>query len=313
MKISIVGAGALGSYIGGRLAAHGEEVTLVARGEHLRAIRTDGLRIEGVHGNFHVKPVAATDNAGSIGIVDVVVLATKTYDAEGAAASLVPMLGEHSLVLPVLNGVEHIPMLRDLVGQNRLIGGVAYIFSSVKEPGLISEFAGINKIIIGDFSQQTAERTRLFSDVCIKAGFQIEYTDDIMRELWHKFVVICAVAGVTSLLGKPVGHIMQDSLSRKVITDCMTEALEVAKAHEVSVAGDIIEQHLAYLDSLPPDSTSSMQRDLEAGKRLEVHSLNGSVVRLGGRVGIKTPVNDVIYVALKQHAVPKEGMNPKKV
>ena len=129
MKISIVGAGALGSYIGGRLAANGEEVTLVARGEHLRAIRTDGLRIEGVHGNFFVKPVAATDNAGDIGIVDVVVLSTKTYDVEGAAASLGPMLGEHSLVLPVLNGVEHVALLRDVVGQSRLIGGVAYIFS----------------------------------------------------------------------------------------------------------------------------------------------------------------------------------------
>jgi 2-dehydropantoate 2-reductase len=302
MRIAVVGAGGVGGYFGGRLAAHGEDVTFIARGAHLQAIRERGLRVAAHDGEFTVAPSRATDDPAEVRPVDVVMLAVKMWDVASAAAQMTPLVGEGTAVISLQNGVDAEEILAAHLGREHVVGGVAYIFAAIAEPGRIEQTGAMARLVVGELDGQRRARTTAFVDACRAAGIDITLTDDIQKELWSKFIYICALGGVTTLLRSSVGPILRDPDTRQLVVDTVREAERVGRAKGVCLDADIVDRGLAVAENQPSGAKSSMLHDLERGNRLEVAWLNGAVARIGDELGVPTPVNHVIYAALKLHA-----------
>lgn len=298
MKIAVIGAGGIGGYLGGLLARAGREVTFIARGEHLRAIRQRGLDIKSIHGDFHV-PARATDRPQEIGLVDLVLFAVKSYDTEPAAEATRPLVGPSTAVLSLQNGVENERILERILGRGRVLGGVVQTEAAILEPGVVVQSSPLRRVLFGELSGEHSERGMLVEQIFRHAGLDATLVDDVEVVLWNKFLFICALAGLTALGGTPIGPVLQDEDARETFVAVMREVAAVGRAHGVRLSPSVVEDTLTFAQGLPPQMKSSLQRDLERGRRLEIDALHGSVVRLGRAVGVPTPTNRAIYAALK--------------
>jgi 2-dehydropantoate 2-reductase len=300
MRIAIVGSGGVGGYFGGRLAATGAGVTFLARGAHLEALRTRGLRIDSPKGNAHLPHVNASDDPAAIGPVDIVFFAVKLYDTDGALALLPPLIGPETVVIGFQNGVESIDMLTRAVGPDHAAGGVAYVSAVIAEPGVIRHTA-MDRLIFGELDGSRSRRLEWLLEACRPAGFQATLSTDINVEIWTKFVRLSVLSGLTAVTRSPIGVIREDPELFAMLKTAVKEAMTVAHAKGVAVPESTVADVAAAYIALPPQAKSSMLEDLERGRRLELPWLSGAVVRIGREVGVDTPTHRFITAVLKPH------------
>ncbi len=302
MKIAIFGTGGVGGYYGARLAAAGEDVRFIARGAHLEAIRTRGLRIESANGDVHVQPADATDDPADIGPADLVMIAVKLYDTEAVAAACHALLGPETAVVSFQNGVTAMDTLSAAVGAHRVFGGLTYILATISRPGVIEHLGDMAKIRFGERDATRSARVEALEAACRRAGMDAAISDGITVDLWTKFAFLAPVSGVTSLVRLPLGPIRADPDTRALLRAAMAEAVAVAHAKGIQLPDDLAERHMAMVDGLPATMGSSMLHDLTHEKRLELPWLSGTVVRVGREAGVATPTHNTIAAALKLHA-----------
>jgi 2-dehydropantoate 2-reductase len=296
-----MGSGGVGGVFGARLAKGGADVVFVARGAHLEAMRKQGLRIEG--GDPLTLPkVNATDDPGSIGRVDMILFAVKLQDTESAARTLVPCIGPDTGLISFQNGVQKDDMLRPVVGNAALIGGVSYVSAAITAPGVITQTGAMQGLAFGEFDGRRTKRVEGFHQACLAGGIQSEISPDINLVIWQKFVFLASVAGATTSMRAPIGAIREHPLTRQFLLDLMKEIVAVGRARGVALAPDFAEGRMSFADSLPAGMIASMYHDLQSGKPLELPWLNGSVVDLGAAAGVPTPLNRAVRDVLILHA-----------
>ncbi len=301
MRIAVVGAGGVGGYFGAKLANAGNDVVFVARGAHLTAMRAQGLRVESAGGDVLLDRVDATDDPAAIGPVDAVMLCVKLWDVEAAAAQIAPLVAQGGVVIPFQNGVDSPAILTRVLGEGRVLGGVAYIAASIVAPGVISHLGSMARLRVGAFERGPAGRAQAFVDAARAAGIDAELSPDIRRALWEKFVFLCAFAGVTCLARAPAGTLRADADLRKTFEASMREVEVVARAQGVELGDGFIAGQMRLLDGLPAGMRSSMLNDLTAGRRLEAPWLCGRVAELATQAGVAAPVNATNYAGLKPY------------
>ena len=307
MKIAFMGSGGVGGLIGARLAQAGCDVSFVARGAHLAAMREHGLKLESPVGNVHLTNVRVTDDPGSLGPVDIVVIAVKLWDTGTAARAIAPLIGPDTGVLSLQNGVRKDEILRPIVGDKALMGGVAYMGTAISRPGVIQHTGTMQRLVFGEYDGRRSKRAEALLEFARKAGLDARLSDDIRRSIWEKFVFLVGMAAVTATIRLPLGPILGHPLTRQFYLDAMREAAAVGRAHGVHLPEDIAEERLAFSDTLPASMTASLQLDLERGNPLEVEWLSGSVVELGAAVGVPTPIHRAVRDILILHAKGKKA------
>jgi 2-dehydropantoate 2-reductase len=298
MRIAVFGTGGAGGYFGGRLARAGENVTFIARGEHLRALREHGLRVESVKGDFEIQPVQATDDPEEVGEVDVVIVGVKAWQVPEVAKALRPLVGSGSYVLPLQNGVEAASQLAAVLGADRVLGGLAKIFSSVVEPGRIRHVGGPASVAFGELDNRPSERVERLRKAFALAGVTVEVPPDIHVALWEKFMFIAPFGGIGAVTRAPIGTLRSLPETRRMLEQGTREVFQVARASNIPLDDDAVARTMAFVDSQPPVGTASMQRDLVAGRPSELEAWNGAVVRLGQQVGVATPLHAFLYHSL---------------
>jgi 2-dehydropantoate 2-reductase len=302
MKIAVMGSGGLGGYFGGLLARGGADVVFIARGVHLEAMRRDGLRIEGGPDPFHLEHVRATDDPAEIGPVDLVMVCVKLWDTEAALQQLRPLVRPETTLVSFQNGVLKDSYLRAAYDESHLIGGVAYISTTVSAPGVITRTGPLQRLLFGEFDGRPSARVEAFHSAAVAGGIDAEVSTDIRRAIWEKFVFLVGLSATTTTIRVPIGPIRENPQSRALLLDLMREVVAVGRAHGVPLPEDYAEQRLEFADGISPDMTSSMHHDLERGNRLEVRWLSGGVVELGKQGAIDTPLNRAVADILAVHA-----------
>jgi 2-dehydropantoate 2-reductase len=296
-----MGTGGTGGYFGGLLARAGEEVTFIARGDHLEEIRKNGLAIKSVlAGDFSI-PANATDNTHEIGPVDLVLFCVKAYDNAAAADQIRPLMGPETVVLSVQNGIDNEQQIGEVIGPEHIVGCVSYVSSIIESPGVIAQTGGPGKIIFGEMQGGTSHRTETLQSTLQNAGITAELHADIQAVLWQKFIGICGVNGITALTRLPLGEILACEETRNLMRGTMEEVEAVARASGAALPEGCVDQSMDLFSSVEPAVRGSMYYDLAAGRRLELDVINGTIVRLGSAQGIPTPINFAIYAALKPY------------
>lgn len=299
MRIAVFGAGGVGGYFGGRLAQAGEDVVFIARGDHLQAMLKHGLRVDSVKGDFVVKPVQAMDDPAQVGIVDAVLLGVKAWQVTDAAEAMRPMVGPDTFVLPLQNGLEAPKHLAEVLGDQHVLGGLCGLSTFIVGPGHICHAGADPFIRFGELDNRSSERVERLRQAFERAsGLTVEIPPDIHVAMWQKFVLINAWSGVGAVTRAPVGIFRSQPGTRQMLEQTMTEIYNVARARNIALPKDVIAKTMAFLESMPPDTTASMQRDIMNGRPSELEAQNGAVVRMGQEVGVETPVNAFIYHSL---------------
>ncbi|HKP36667.1 MAG TPA: 2-dehydropantoate 2-reductase [Pyrinomonadaceae bacterium] len=299
MRIAIFGTGGVGGYFGGRLAQAGEDVTFIARGEHLRAIQTKGLRVESPDGDFTISPASATDSVAEVGAVDLIIVGVKAWQVPEAARAMKPMAGLDTTVLPLQNGVDAVSQLTAELGSEVVIGGLCKIVSFVAAPGYIRHAGFAPSIVIGETDNRRSDRILTIERTLKRAGLETSIADDINVALWSKFLFIASFSGVAAIAGEPAGILRTNPDTRAQMLRAMNEINALAHARGIHLPSDAIEKAMAAVDSLPEGATSSMQRDIAAAKPSELDSQNGAVVRMAREAGVEVPTHKLIYEALR--------------
>ncbi len=298
MKIAMMGSGGVGGFFGGRLADAGYDVSFIARGAHLAALRERGLTIENApQGNIHV------------GKVDLVILSVKLWDTEAAAKAILPIVGPETGVVSLQNGVIKDDILRKVLGDRAVMGGVGYVATHIARPGVIHQVGTMQRIVLGEYDGRESERARFLHHALLDAGVTAELSTDIRRAIWEKYVFLVALSGTTTTMRVPLGIVRSNPRARAFLLDLMRETVAVGRAKGVGIAEDFADQRLKFADGLPADMTSSMHHDLERGNRHEVEWLSGGVVKLGAEAGVPTPANRAVWDVLAVHAMGREALN----
>jgi 2-dehydropantoate 2-reductase len=295
MKIAIMGSGGVGGGWGGRLAHSGCDVSFIARGSHLAAMREHGISVENeALGNIHVPKVSVTDDPGTIGIVDVVLIAVKLWDTEAAAEAVRPMVGPHTAVISLQNGVIKDDILRRVHGDRAVVGGVGYVAAHIARPGVIRQTGTMQRCVIGEYDGRRSSRVVALHEALARAGITAEISDDIRRTIWEKYVFLVGLSGSTTSMRSTIGPIREHPQTRAFLLDLMRETVAVGRADGVNLPEDYADERMAFADTLPPDMNSSMHHDLASGSQLELPWLSGGVVTLGEKVGVATPANRAV-------------------
>jgi 2-dehydropantoate 2-reductase len=300
MRIAVMGAGGQGGLFGSLLSQAGNDVTFIARGKNLEAIQTNGLKLKSkVFGDFTVQ-VNATDNPESVGEVDLILFCVKNYDLDTATEHIKPMIGADTIVLTVQNGVEAPYRLGNAIGSEHVVAGVSGINSHLVAPGEVQHIVGKN-FLFGELSGIVSSRVEKLEKAFKEAGFEALASDDIKGELWNKLTWLSTATGVVCLTRSSIGIIRDHEETWELMRRVMLETASVALAEGVVISEDSIDNWLDMFSSAPPNTKPSMMADLEAGRRIELDTLIGSVVRFGRKHGVDTPYNYAIYSALKPY------------
>ena len=305
MRIAVLGAGGVGGYFGGRLAASGSDVSFVARGAHLAAIRRDGLRITSPLGDLTLKDAKVVDDLAKLGPVDLVMVAVKLWDTETIAASLKPLVEQGVAVISFQNGVQKDEILRKHLPASAVLGGVGYIAAVISEPGVIAHNGQMQRLVFGEYDGTRSARVQTLFEACQKAGIDAVVSDAIERSIWEKFVFLVGLSATTASTRKAIGPIRENPQTRAFLLGLMREVVAVGRAKGVPLREDFAEDRLAFADTLPPDMKASMCHDLERGNRLELPWLSGGVARLGDELGVPTPLNHAVADVLVLHEAGK--------
>jgi len=300
MRIAILGSGGVGGYFGGRLAHAGADVTFIARGEHLAALRARGLLIESPLGNVHVPTIKATDDPATVGPVDIVFFTVKLYDTQAALEQMAPLMGPGTIVVPFQNGVDTIDVLTHALGRAHVAGGTAYVAAVIREPGIIRHTA-MDRLVFGPLNGPPPRALEELRDLGKQAKFDAVLSERIQVDVWAKFARLSVFSGMTSVTRCSIGPIRQDPDLRALMETAWHESILVARAKQVPLPSTIFADIEAATAALPPGARSSMLEDLERGRRLELPWLSGAVVRIVDEVGVDVPTHRLIVTLLKPH------------
>jgi len=298
MRIAIVGSGGLGGYYGGLLARTGHEVTFIARGAHLAALREKGLQVISVHGDFHVAPVRATADPAEAGPVDLVLVCVKTTAIDAAAKAARAMVGPDTVVMGLQNGIDAAERIGAAVGMDHVLGAVTWIAANIEAPGVIRQLSTFRRIVLGELDGRDTPRLQRTVEALRRMGITIEPTGAIRKVMWTKFVFIAGFSGVGTVARLEVGGYRSVPETRAMMTRMMREVEALARAAGVDLDRDVVDQALAVIDGAAPAMKTSMQRDLEAGRPSELESMIGVITRKGRELGVATPTADLVYAAL---------------
>ena len=306
MRIAIMGAGGVGGCLGGLLAKAGDDVSLICRGEHLEAIKANGLKLIRPDTEFVVE-VDATDDPAKIGPVDLVLFTVKTYQNRHVITALKPLMGPETSVISLQNGVESHELLGAVLGPSHILPGTYWASSHVISPGVIAEDV-MAQISFGEIEDTESLRALEIRKVFRDAGLETELSSDPLQVIWQKFIVLSALAGITSASLTRPKELLQYQDARKMFCDAMAEALAVGLAKGIDLSENLVQESLEYVDSLP-DFQNAMQGDYENGRATELDALSGAVIRLGKQIGVATPVHSLLYSVLLPHkdGVPDTG------
>lgn len=302
MRIAIIGAGGVGGYFGARLAAAGEDITFIARGAHLAAMRERGLQVLSANGDLLIHPVQATDDPASVGPVDLVIIATKLWSTDESIASASPLMGPATAIVSLQNGVDAEDKLVAAFGANRTLGGVANIAALIEAPGIVRHNGTMALLQFGELDGSRSARIAALEDACRRAKVDAKVPENILKAIWEKFVFLASLSAMTALTRLPIGPLREDPDTRGLFRQLAEEVVAVARARGVPLADDAVDAMLARLDGLPGGMVASMQGDLIRGNRLELPWLSGAVVSLGASNGIPAPAHGFVHAALKLHA-----------
>jgi len=298
-----MGSGGVGGFYGGRLAHAGCDVTFIARGKHLAAMREHGLTIESEQqGDIHVPGVRVTDDPSTLEPADIVIIAVKLWDTEAAARAVKPLVGNATAVLSLQNGVIKDDILRREFGSDAVMGGVGYVGTHIARPGVIHQTGTLQRLVFGEYDGRRSTRAEALLAALLRAGIAAELSSDIRRTLWEKYVFLVGLSGTTATMRSTLGPIRSNPRTRAFLLELMRETVTVGRAHRVTLPEDYAEQRLAFADTLASDMTSSLHHDLERGNRLEVAWLSGGVVELGKAVNVPTPANRAVWDILALYA-----------
>jgi 2-dehydropantoate 2-reductase len=299
MKIAVFGSGAIGGYFGGRLAQAGQDVTFIARGKHLEAILGHGLQLKSINGDFSVHPARATDNPQDIGVVDVVLCCVKAWQVSDAAEAMRPLIATHTVVIPLLNGVEAHTELAAKLGDQHVLPGLCRLISMIEAPGIIRHSGAAPYMAFGEMDGRLSRRAKeIASRLNAANGMSVEASQHIFADVWKKFMLIAPWGGVGAVTRVPIGIVRALPESRDMLVDAIHEVFDVGLANGVEIENDALSSTIAFIDKLPPDGTASMQRDIMDGRPSELSWQTGAVVRFGSQIGVSTPTNTFIYHSL---------------
>ena len=302
MRIAVIGAGGIGAIYGASLAKAGADVTFVARGAHLAAMRERGLKIEGDRGEMHISPAQATDDPSDIGPVDIVLFCVKLWDVESAGAAIRPIIGPKTAVIPLQNGVDAHERLIPVLGREAVMGGTAFVTGSIVAPGIVRQTGTYQRMTFGELDGTISPRGKRLAELCAAAGFDGVLSPDVLVPLWDKFTMLVPLANVNALTRAPLGKYRADPDTWSLVLGSVHETVAVGRAEGINLAPDAADKAIALIRSMPDHHMTSMGNDLLRGSRLELPWFAGKVVELGRKHGVPTPVNSVVYAALKLYA-----------
>ena len=298
LRIGVYGVGSVGGYFGGRLAQAREEVIFIARGAHLEAIQQNGLRVESVKGDFHISPAQAEADPAAVGHVDIVLVGVKAWQVPEAALAIRPLVGAGTVVIPLQNGVEAMDQLAAVLGAEHVAGGLCRISSLIAAPGLIRHVGVEPHIAFGWPDGHPDPRLEQLRDAYARVGVSAEIPSDIQIEVWAKFVFIASISGVGAVTRSPAGVMRSLPETRRLLEAAIQEVATVGRAHAVKLPESVEQRTLQTIDSIPPATLASMQRDIMDGHPSELENQNGAVVRLGQACGVPTPTHAYLYASL---------------
>jgi 2-dehydropantoate 2-reductase len=301
MRVGVMAAGAVGGYFGGLMAAAGHDVAFIARGPHRDAIRQDGLTIESTLGDLHLKDVNVTDDPKQVGPVDVMLFAVKLWDTETVGQQTRPLIGPNTRVITLQNGVDSVERLAPILGDDATIGGATYVVTTIAKPGVIRHTGTTAKVHCGHLDRRPDAVLASYVELMKAATIDITLTDQMLLEIWKKFVVLSGTSGITASTRQPLGVICDDQHMRAFFFGLMHETMAVGRAAGVEFPPDFPAELDRLVAAFPPMMRASMANDLEAGNRLELDWLAGKVVALGRKYGIPTPAQEAVYAILKPY------------
>jgi 2-dehydropantoate 2-reductase len=298
MKILIMGTGGVGGYYGGLLAQQGNDVSFIARGEHLKAIQQEGLRVNSIHGDFIVAPANAAGDPREVGHTDLILFCVKTYHTEEAAEAIRPAVGPQTAVLSLQNGVDAAERIGKVVGMEQMLAGATWLSSAVEAPGIIKQVSQFRRIVFGELDGSRSERIQSIYKVLKNTGIHVEISENILKVLWTKFVFISSASSFGSLTRLPMGDYRSVPQTRDRIMSLMGEVEALARAQGIELDPDVVRQSLEFMDNAAPHIKASMQLDVASGRRTELESMVGVIGRKGRELDVPTPVADFIYASL---------------
>ncbi len=299
LRVAVFGVGAVGGYFGGRLADAGHDVTFIARGETLAALRSSGLRVDSVNGDFVVHPARTAEEPAAVGPVDLVLLGVKAWQVEPVAPALAPLLADGSAVLPLQNGVEAVAQIGRAVGPQHALGGLCKIICFRIAPGHLRHAGAEPTVAVGEIDRADSARVQRIRDAFTDAGVTVESAPDIHAAIWSKFLFITAVSGLGAATRVTLGELRDDGRTRRLLESAMHEVATLAARRDVELAPDVVERTMQFVDALPAEGTASMQRDIMDGVPSELDAQTGAVVRLAREVDLQLPVNEMLYTLLR--------------
>lgn len=294
MRILVVGAGGVGGYFGGKLAYAGVDTIFFARGATLEALRTRGLRVESIHGDFTVESV----NTTPAGVFDAILMTVKSWQIPEAAAQLEPLIGPDTVLVPLENGIDAPDVLAKMFGRERVLGGLCGIVSFAVAPGHIRHIAAEPFVMFGELDKRRGERAEQLRAAFERAGVKADIPPDIIHSMWTKFLFIAPMSAVGALTRVPIGVWRTTPEVRAIAEESVREVIALAHARGIDLGPDAFARTMERYDNLAPESTSSLQRDVMEGKPSELDAQIGAVVRLARESGVAAPVSELLYHCL---------------
>ena len=307
MKIAIIGTGGVGGYFGAKLAQAGNEVTFLARGEHLKAIQKNGLTVKSILGDFRVENIKATDKISNIEKPDLVIISVKAWQVKGIGEELKPILKSDTTIIPLQNGVLAADELMENIERKHILGGLCRIISKIEAPGVINHFGVTPTIVFGELDKSKTERLARIQNVFNAAGIESRISDDIEADIWKKFISIC-VSGLLAVSNTTYGELRELKETRNLMVELINEVYILSKKIGVNIEEGFVDKTVSFIDTYPSDSTSSLTRDVWERKPSEIEYQNGTVVRLGEKYGVATPINRFVYSCILPSELKARGL-----
>jgi 2-dehydropantoate 2-reductase len=301
MKIAVIGAGGVGATFGAALAKAGADVWFLARGAHLDAMRSEGLRVISARGDTHLVPTQATNDPAAIGHADVVLFCVKLWDVESAGEHIRPIVGPATAVIPLQNGIDASERLIPILGAAAVMGGVAQVSATIESPGVVRQTGTFLRLVFGELAGGLSDRGDAFLALCQKAGFDADHSDKILTELWLKFIVLATNSAITAATRLPFGRLRTDPDVMALFEAATKEVAAVGKAKGIALPEDAARRNMSFLAGAPPAMMASMAHDLIRGNRIELPWLSGKLVAMGRELGVPTPVHSVLHAVLKPY------------
>lgn len=297
MKIAVIGAGGVGGYFGAKLVQAGHDVTFIARGEHLKAIKSCGLIVKSIDGDFKVEQIKASDKISDIDNPDLVIVAVKAWQIKELREEIKKVLKDETLILPLQNGVLAADELAETIDKKHILGGLCRIISKIEAPGVIRHIGVNPTIVFGELDKAKTGRVNKIHELFKSAGIESKISEDIEADLWRKFISIC-VSGLLAISNTTYGELREIKETRQLMIDLIKEIFALSQKIGVNLEVDFVEKTLSFIDTFPYDSTASLTRDVWEKRPSEIEYQNGAVVRLGEKYGVPTPINKFVYICI---------------